>query len=212
MVRLGLAILLALSVGGCGGDSPTSPSGSTPTPNTPTQTLYAITGRVALGSTGGQAISGATVTINDGPNAGKSAVTDGNGRYTISGLAFAGMSGTASAPGYASLSRGIALTQGVTETTINWALFPETLWSFSATGNTVFDIPSYVTRVRIVGTPRTNCENFVVWISGRLVVNVIIGRCSVADVPTYEGTHLITPGVAETRISQGVTWSITEVR
>jgi hypothetical protein len=212
MKRIPVLVLLAC-VAGCGKDSPTAP---TPTPSTPTpppvQTLYEITGRVAIGSTSGTGIPNATVAVNDGPNAGKSVTTDGNGRYTIGGLTFAGMSVNVSASGYDSVARGVTLTSGVTSTTVNFALLPSVRWSKTGSGNQVFDMPAYLTRVRIQGSTRSRCENFVVYVASRLIVNVILGTCSVANAPSYDGTHLVSGGTVETQISTGVDWTFTEVR
>ena len=75
-----------------------------------------------------------------------------------------------------------------------------------------FDIPAYVTRVHIEGRYGGRCEKFIVRVAGRLVVNVILGTCSVADSRNYDGTHLITAGVAEITSSSGINWTFTEVR
>lgn len=83
----------------------------------------------------------------------------------------------------------------------------------SGTGNTVFDMPTGVTRLHITGTLPGGCSNFVVWVGGRLVVNEIIGTCSVASGRSYEGTHLTNGGtVVEVTNSTGVSWLIEEVR
>lgn len=94
-------------------------------------------------------------------------------------------------------------------------LIPAQLWSFSGTGANVFDVPRYVSRVRIIGLYSGRCENFIVWIAGRLVVNAILGTCSIADSRNYDGTHLISGsagGVAEVKSASGINWTITEVR
>lgn len=81
----------------------------------------------------------------------------------------------------------------------------------SGTGNTVFDMPTDVARVRIVGTFSGNSSNFVVRIGGRLVVNELVG--SFWGQPRYEGIHLTNGGgVVEITNSSGVSWSFEEVR
>jgi hypothetical protein len=45
------------------------------------------------------------------------------------------------------------------------------IYTRSGTGDNVFDIPSYVTRLRITGSTSSSCQNFVVRVAGRLVVN-----------------------------------------
>jgi hypothetical protein len=87
-------------------------------------------------------------------------------------------------------------------------------WTHSGTGDTVFDMPTSVARVRIQGQTANRCENFAVKVRARLIVNVILGTCSVADSLTHDGTYLLTPGggVVEITISSGVNWTFTEVR
>ncbi len=213
-VGLSLVVCLAVSVAGCGGgsSSPTSPSPSNSTPNAPAPTaqLYTLTGTIS--SAAGSGIAGATVSVADGPNAGKTSSADGSGRYSLSGLAFAGFTVNVSAPGFAGTSRGISLSASSTTATANFTLLPATLYTISGTGNTVFDMPTYIRRVRITGAVSGGCSNFIIWIGGDLEVNEIIGNCSIASGRTYEGIHAVTGGVVEVKNSNGVDWSITEVR
>src|SRR5262245_8972669 len=53
------------------------------------------------------------------------------------------------------------------------------VFSKSGTGNDVFTLPSYVNRVRITATPPSNCQNFAVRRNGSLIINTILGTCSV---------------------------------
>jgi len=81
-------VVLALAVAGCGSSSssstPTSPT-VTPTPTpTPTTTTASLTGTVSNSS--GEGISGATVTVLDGPEASASVATNSSGLYTFSSL------------------------------------------------------------------------------------------------------------------------------
>lgn len=81
----------------------------------------------------------------------------------------------------------------------------------SGSGNTVFDMPTDVARVRIIGTFNGNSSNFVVRIGGRLVVNELVG--TFWGQPRYEGIHLTNGGgVVEITNSSGVAWSFEEVR
>lgn len=87
------------------------------------------------------------------------------------------------------------------------------IYFHSGVGAAVFDIPRHVTRVKITGAYSGRCENFVIWIARDLVVNEILGTCSVADGRNYEGTHLIAGGgVAEVQESTNIHWTLTEVR
>jgi hypothetical protein len=88
------------------------------------------------------------------------------------------------------------------------------LFSRSGVGDTVFDMPASVARVRIQAAPTTNCQNFIVRIGGRAsIVNVILGTCSVADAPSLDSTYLTGGGgVVEITKATGVRWTIEEVR
>lgn len=84
------------------------------------------------------------------------------------------------------------------------------LWERTGAGNTVFDMPTTIARVRIVGIYRGNSSNFIVRIGGRLVVNELVGRSWNQE--RYEGVHLTSGGVVEITNSSGVEWSFVEVR
>jgi hypothetical protein len=81
-------------------------------------------------------------------------------------------------------------------------------FTVSGRGNTVFDLPHTVSRVRIQGVwNRRGTSNFIVLIAGRLVVNEIL-RSSI----TYDGIHLTTGGIVEIVSSSNISWTFTEVR
>jgi hypothetical protein len=125
-------------------------------------------------------------------------------------LTLSGFTLTVAAAGYEGTSRGV--TPAATATTINFSLLPSVVFTRSGVGDTVFDMPTYLSRVRITATPGSSCQNFVVKIAGRLLVNVILGTCSIADARTHDGTYLTSGGVTEVQISSGVSWSFIEVR
>jgi len=83
------------------------------------------------------------------------------------------------------------------------------IWTKNGKGNTVFDMPTYVSRVKIIGTYTGYSSNFVVWVGGDLLVNELLGTGW--GTTNYEGTHLTTGGVVEIEYSSGVSWSFTEV-
>jgi hypothetical protein len=119
-------VAMALLLSACGSDSSSGGGGvvTTPTgPNTPTTPTvsYTVTG-VVVDATSGTVISGATVRVTDGPDVNKSALTDGVGRYTLTGLQFAGFSVAASATNYVGQSRGVTLTSGATTSTVDFQL------------------------------------------------------------------------------------------
>jgi len=75
--------------------APTPPSNPTPTPPAPT---YTLSGRVTENPF--TAVSGATVAVVDGANAGKTDTTDPAGSYKLSGLTAATFDVKVSASGY----------------------------------------------------------------------------------------------------------------
>ena len=83
-------LMLALLLGCGGGDSPA------PTPTVPTFTLR---GQV-VNAANTNPILGATVDIVDGPNMGKAATTDSDGRYSLTGLTVAAYTVRARAQGF----------------------------------------------------------------------------------------------------------------
>jgi hypothetical protein len=87
---------------------------------------------------------------------------------------------------------------------------PLTLFAKSGIGDTTFDLPARVTRVRIQGNFNGATSNFIVKISGQLVVNEILGTSK--NALTSDGTYLL-PGGGPVEIinSNGVSWSFTEV-
>lgn len=88
---------------------------------------------------------------------------------------------------------------------------PAGLFTKSGTGNTIFEIPASVTRVRIQGSFTGNSSNFMVQIDGKSVVNVIIGASQ--NPTTSDGTYLLTGGgKVEITGSSGVSWTFTEVK
>jgi hypothetical protein len=83
-------------------------------------------------------------------------------------------------------------------------------WSVSGTGDTVFDMPRTVERVKIVGDFMECCQNFIVKIEDDLIVNELIGQ--EYDSTHFEGTYTTSGGTVEIQSSSGVRWTFTEVR
>lgn len=108
VLAFALALALAHSAcgGGGGGGGGTGGSGSSPS----TPTTYTLSGRVTTNAPALAPIQGATVAVADGPNAAKSATTDGNGAYTLSGLQPGGFTLRISATGYDTTSHSVTLT------------------------------------------------------------------------------------------------------
>jgi len=78
------------------------------------------------------------------------------------------------------------------------------IWKNSGIGATVFDMPTYVSRVRIRGEYTGTGQNFVVWVGNDLLVNEILGTWWGQTV--YDGVHLTTGGVVQVKYSQGLSW------
>ncbi len=199
-----LFLVAAIVASACGGSNPTAPTTAPPAP-APTPTTYTLSGTVT--STAGGAISGATVRISDGANAGKSALTNSNGSYALTGLAVSGFSVGASATNYNPLGKSVTLTSSQT---VDFQLTPTPLFSRSGSGDTVFDMPTTVGRIKITADYRTNSSNFIVHIAGRGVVNELVGTAW--NQTHFEGTYVTTGGVVEILFSSGVAWTFAEIR
>ncbi len=225
MFTLGL-VALACACGGS--DSPTSPS-SPPPSATPTR-IMALEGNLGFGEIELGQSSERTLTIRNKGNApltvnGMTAPSGSGGAFTstfTSGTIAAGAAQAATirfAPTEPRAYNGTITVNGNQTGGTNTiavaagAINTAPPWSRSGTGDSVFDMPSTVGRVRIQASTPSRCQNFAVDIKGRLVVNVILGTCSVADTLSHDGTYL-TPGggVVEITISSGVNWTFTEVR
>jgi carboxypeptidase family protein len=79
--------------------------------------MFTLSGRVTESApTATTGISGATVRIVDGPNAGRSITTDAQGNYSLATLQASGFTAEASASGYQSQARGVTLTSNMSVT------------------------------------------------------------------------------------------------
>ena len=85
------------------------------------------------------------------------------------------------------------------------------MFTKSGSGDTVFDIPARVTRIRVSGTFTGATSNFIVKVAGSNIVNVIIGTSK--NPAGFEGTYvLVGGGTVEITSSTGVSWIFTEVQ
>ena len=83
-------------------------------------------------------------------------------------------------------------------------------WTASGSGNTVFNMPTYVSRVRIRGVWNgQQTSNFIVHIGGKSVVNEILRN---TPGNSFEGTYLTNGGVVEIVSSTFISWTFTQVR
>jgi len=167
--------------------------------------VVSLTGTVL--AVGGARLAGATVRILDGVNAGRSATTTGTGDYVIEGLSIDDANVSARANGYEQAAKGVHI-NGTNR--LDFTLRTLVPWTRSGVGNTVFDMPSYFSRVRIIGIYTGYSSNFIVRIGGRLTVNELVGIGW--GQTRYDGVHNNSGGVVEITNSSGVSWSITEER
>lgn len=144
-------------------------------------------------------VGGATVRIGT-----RQGTTDGNGYYSVSGVPSGDTTITVTQTNYNAATDRFTL--GTSDTRRDIRIVP--FWSMSGVGNTVFDMPTYVSRVRITGRYDSNSSNFIVRIGGRLVVNELLGRAWQAT--TYNGLHLTSGGVVEITNSRDVTWTFAQ--
>lgn len=204
--RFAVAIVGAILVHGCGGDSPTRPGPVSAPP------VVAVSLNGTVSSQSGTRLAAATLLILDGANAGRTTTTTSTGEYRFADLTPGNANVSASAAGHFEDRRGLTLVPGAN--TLNFTLQLGAIFAISGQGNQVFDVPAYVRRVRITGSYDGFCENFILRIGGRTIVNEILGACSVASGRTYDGTHQLQTngGFGETVNSTGIRWTVTELR
>lgn len=214
---IGCLAVLAFAIG-CGKDSsPTAPTpvvtpppvvtpAPTPTPTPTPAPAPVVTVSVAgvvsdANATPTRAVGGATVRIGT-----RTTTTDGNGFYSFGGVTPGGVSIVVTAPNYNNATDNFTL--AAVDTRRDIRIVPH--WTLSGTGNTVFDMPTYVSRVRVTGRYTSNSSNFIIRVAGRLLVNELLGTDW--QTTTYDGTHLTSGGTVEIVSSSGVVWTFTQVQ
>ena len=130
--------VLTACLGACAACGGTTTSPSTVTPSTPPIT-FSLSGQVTDSATGA-AISGASVSIVDGPNAGKSATTDGSGNYGFTDLLQSGFTVNVSANNYVSQSKGVTLTSNQT---LSFQLTPKVTVGFNGLTANAASVTTY---------------------------------------------------------------------
>ena len=84
------------------------------TPTTPSPpTMFSLSGQITDSETG-SGVSGASISITDGPNAHVATTTDASGNYRFTGLEQSGFTVNVSASNYVSQSKGVTLTSNQT--------------------------------------------------------------------------------------------------
>jgi hypothetical protein len=110
MIRYVLVLMIGAMLAACnGGGTATSPTPAPP----PVATTFSLSGRVTDSATS-TAIAGATVSIADSINAGKTATTDASGNYSFTGLQQAGFTVNAAAGAYQPSAQSATLTSNLT--------------------------------------------------------------------------------------------------
>jgi hypothetical protein len=183
-----------------------SSCGSSTPPTAPSNPTLSLIGTVA--AQGGAKLSGATVRIADGVNAGKSTTTNDSGAYRFDGLTAGNGNVTAVADGYESVTTGIHI-DGTQP--LDFTLRSSAPWSQAGTGSAVFDVPAYIKRVHILGIYTGVSSGFLVHDDFCLFVADRIGTGERHTIS--EGTYLLNSGsVSIVDSTGGVTWSVSEER
>jgi len=174
---------------------------TTPTP-IPTIMSVAVTSSHSIILVGQTEQMTATVTMSDGTT--KAGVgtwsSDAPSRATID---TSGLVKAISAGGVNIIFNNTAGGQGSKGLTVR------NTWSMSGAGDNVFDMPTYVQRVKITATYTHYSSNFIVYIAGKLIVNELLGTGW--DQTHFEGTYVTSGGTVEIKYSSGVAWTFTEV-
>jgi hypothetical protein len=240
-----LGVGLALfGLAACGSSTPTTPS----TPSTPTTTatkIISLSGNLNFGlvnfgsslsepftisNSGNATLTFANITASSGTGSKDLTVSTTAGTVPAGGSVTINVTFTPTiAQGYSTVitvvSDATSGNNGIN--LIGTGVNNTPLFTMSGTGNTIFEIPSTVTKLHIVGTLNSGSANFAVWsgpqgagcgvnINGacHLLVNDLIGPLF-GKTSADEGT-LATGGPPATEISilnsAGVSWTMTEVR
>ena len=219
IVVLVLAMLVP-ACGGSGGGSPASPT-PTPTPTPPPVTVTAVTVTgpgCTPGVQSGQGLCSTTVPTAIGSTlqlTATAAMSDGSASNVTEQATW-----NSSKTTVATVTRGLVTFRAPGECDItaayqgklggNTIRVDPPIWAKTGTGDTVFDMPTYLSRVKITGDYTKNSSNFIVYVAGRLIVNELLGTGWGAT--HFEGTYLMSGGIVEVKLSSGVAWSFAEVR
>lgn len=212
--RLAVITFVVLLAGACGGGDST-PTGPSPTPSPspqpapppPQPVTHSLSGIVTVdGTTIGA--RGITIHVLDGVNAGRETGTGSDGRYQLADMQTGNANVAARASGWEERRTGVHVSGA---TTLNFSTRTIEAWQVIASGSRVFDMPVWVTRVVIAAIYTGFCENFIVEIGGRLVVNEILGTCRSGVGTEFAGTFAASGTVVQVRATR-ITWGIREIR
>lgn len=225
MRRLSVALcLLALA---CGSNSPTTPSDPNPQTPTATRIIRILGGPINFGGIEiGQSFVWNLQIANDGNSSLTVSGVNGPGGQAA-GLVSSVSAGTVIPAGavipwritfapnaIAQYNGNVTVSSDATSGTNTVAMTAfgrGPTFVKTGVGDDVFDVPFYVSRVRITGNYNQNSSNFVVRIGGRLVVNELLGTGW--NQTAFAGNYLLeSTGAGTVTLSSGVSWSITELR
>lgn len=218
-----LVLLTGTVFAGCSKKSPTSPS---PSPSSTPSRVIAVSGDLSFGdvevnATKSKAIrvtnsGNAALTISGitGPHASIFSVTPLTATLPPSGSQdftfFCKPAAVAYYAGVVSLTSDATSGNGQVNISCS-GVRTGPPWRQDGTGDSVFDMPAFVAKVKVIGTYNGCSSNFIVRVSGRLLVNELVGTCW--SQTRYEGT-LLSGGGGQVTVtnSSGVVWSFEEVR
>jgi hypothetical protein len=184
-----LALVVAVLVSGCRFlETQTGPSAN-PTPEQPT--TVSLSGVVRATGTSAP-VKGAVVQILDGPNKGFLMTTDTKGAYRFDNLTVGNANVSASANEFPEAIAGVHIDRG---STLDFQLEPPP-WTARGHGTDVFEVPAWVSRVRIEGAfegAQGKCEALAVRFAGSNILNATLGTCA-NGVLRYQGVHLMSNG------------------
>lgn len=196
----GLLVLVCLMFS-CGKDStPTTPT--TPVVPTPTVSSVTVTSAHKLLVVGNTEQMTATVKMSDNTTKAPTGTWSSNGPSVVS----VNQSGLVTAIAVGGANIYFVETSGVQG---DKRMDVRTIWKVNGSGDNVFDMPTYVSRVQITGTYTGYSSNFIVHIGGNYVVNELLGTGW--GQTNFSGTYTTTGGTVEILHSSGVTWTFTEV-
>jgi ribosomal protein S28E/S33 len=208
MIQRAFLVLIAGMLGtGCHLlDTQTGPSDQT------TPTPVSLSGVVKATGTSAP-VKGAQVRILDGANKGLVMTTDVKGAYKFDNIAAGNANVSASAPQFPEVIAGVHINPG---STLDFSLDPPP-WSAKGNGSDAFEVPAWVTRVRVdaefegaTGSGTTGkCEALNVRFGSSTLLNANLGTCA-NGVRHYQGVHLMSGGGMVEIFSQStlVFWSL----
>lgn len=216
MRRLTLVAVL-LATAGCHHGSPAAPTPASTTSSqstSPQPSTVALIGTVTAMS--GDPVTGAKLTILDGPYAGRLTTSADDGDYRFENLMPGNVNVSAIADGFLEHRSGVFVNG---TNTLKFTLeFAAACFEKSGVGPATFPLPAVVTRVKILATCPGQPQPFIVHIRGHKVVDRVVGDCEDPTEPieVYDDTIITgeNAGANSDKVeiieSNGVAWTVAE--